>query len=52
MAVDETIGKVARFISYAHSAGAMLLLILPASNADLQDGADLKGNEDSGSELA
>jgi hypothetical protein len=30
MATDEYIGKIEPFISYAHSAGAMLLLVLPA----------------------
>ena len=30
MAKDEYIGKVDRFVSYAHSAGAMLLRVLPA----------------------
>jgi hypothetical protein len=32
MAANEHIGKLPRFISYTHSAGAMLLLVLPAYN--------------------
>jgi len=34
MAKDEYIGKVDRFVSFAHSAGAMLLLVLPALEED------------------
>lgn len=30
LAADEYVGNVDRFMSYAHSAGAMLLLVLPA----------------------
>ena len=30
MATDDYIGKIHPFVSYAHSAGAMLLLVLPA----------------------
>jgi hypothetical protein len=30
MAKDDYIGQVDRFVSYAHSAGAMLLLVLPS----------------------
>jgi hypothetical protein len=51
MAVDETIGKVDRFISFAHSAGAMLLLVLPANKVDLPAGADNEGNKESDNTL-
>jgi len=34
--VDEYIGKVDQFLSYAHSAGAMLLLVLPAIEDEKQ----------------
>ena len=34
LATDEYIGKVDQFLSYAHSAGAMLLLVLPVLEPD------------------
>lgn len=34
MGADEYVGKVEDFVSYAHSAGAMLLLIFPALEED------------------
>ena len=36
MASDKYIGKVDRFVSYAYSAGAMLLLVLPALGSKSQ----------------
>lgn len=38
LAADDYVGKVEHFISYAHSAGAFLLLVLPALEAQSQDG--------------
>jgi hypothetical protein len=37
MSADDYVGKVERFVSYAHSAGALLLLVLPAIEARKED---------------
>jgi len=34
LSADEYIGKVDQYLSYAHSAGAMLLLVLPVLEPD------------------
>ena len=40
MGADDYIGSVDRFVSYAHSAGALLLLVLPALEEDTEDTKD------------
>lgn len=37
LAIDKYIARVDRFVSYAHSAGAMLLLVLPALESTESD---------------
>jgi hypothetical protein len=37
MGADEYIGKIDPFVSYAHAAGAMLLLVLPAVEGEEQE---------------
>lgn len=43
---DRYIGKVDRFVSYAHSAGAMLLLVLPALEDKDRSTADKPSTEE------
>ena len=51
MAFDEYIGKIDRFVSYAHSAGAMLLLVLPALDSQSQSEIpEIPDQEDQGTE--
>ncbi len=42
---DRHVGKVSRFVSYAHSAGAMLLLVLPALDDKDQTAKDESAGE-------
>ena len=45
MAADDYVGKVERFVSYAHSAGAFLLLVLPALEARRQEDPSNQADE-------
>ena len=43
MGADEYIGKIEPFVSYAHAAGAMLLLVLPTLEEESNEEADAQG---------